>query len=137
MSFKKLDYPLRNLPKMIQGTMPLITFLQTGRGIFLSSGLIDRYNITANTYYDVWVDRESKEIRLVKNSVEDIGHENKIRTAKAGGTTRGGNPRLLIRMEKLMNSLGIHRIKHAYKVIPIVSNDGNNITFSYKECLNE
>lgn len=135
MTFKNATFPLRKPPKSYKGSTPTVTFKKDGEGLFLSSGLVDKFNLKTDQFFDVKFDTDKKKIRLYKIKAKELGQTFYVKTAKAGGKTKDGNCRLLIRMKEAFLQLGINP-SEPITIIPIITNDGSIITISYKDCIN-
>jgi len=124
----------QNEPKQLKGSRPTITFLEDGVGIFFSTGFVDLFKLEAGIAYQPLVEVETHRIRLVRCS-DCLSCPEVVRTAKAGGKSKNNNDRIMIRMNKLFEEIGVNP-KSNTTVYPVVSDECAVITFSYKEALN-
>jgi len=124
--------------RQYQGSIPTITFKRNGKGLFLSSGLIDQYSIQNHSGYLVEVDEILKLIKLTSLHIitEKFDIKDVIYTAKAGGQTKLGNPRQIIRASELLHKLNIRPNKPVV-VSPLITNRGYTIVFSYEEAYDD
>ena len=98
----------QNFSKREMGSLSIITFKKNGKGLFLSSGLVDNYQIDNRQCFKVEFNEKDKQLRLTQTEeAHKTAKDFYVYTAKAGGRTKTGRPRLIIRLESLFLKLKI------------------------------
>lgn len=111
---------IREIPTKEAYDLPKITISSKHKAFLLSSLMVDKYNLTVNSYFTVQYDKEARLVYLRTTDKSKNKPTDMITPAKAGGTTREGRPRLLIRTPKLLKLLELTNFE-TFTVFPIIT----------------
>lgn len=103
------------------------------KGIYFSAKAVDQHDLRPNTWFRVYVDEEAKLIRLMRVRPDEPDPQTLVRLTKNKDTrTKAGAFNLQATMGRLFARLGISREKATATQLTVEDN-GNTLTFSYKE----